>query len=48
MAVVISSGFSENVALLMETSYQKFDILKSGKGLTEITVLTNLGGKKGK
>ena len=43
MAVVISSGFSENVALLMETSYQK-----SGKGLTEITVLTNLGEKKGK
>ena len=32
MAVVISSGFSENVALT-ETSYQKFDHFEIGKGL---------------
>ena len=32
MAVVSSSGFSENVALLMETSYQKFDHFEIGKG----------------
>ena len=33
MGVIISSGFSENVALLTETSYQKFDHFEIGKGL---------------
>ena len=32
MVVVISSGFSENVALLTETSYQKFDHFEIGEG----------------
>ena len=31
MAVVISSGFSENVALLTETNYQKVDHFEIGK-----------------
>ena len=35
MVVVISSGFSENVALLTETSYQKFDHFEIGKGFNE-------------
>ena len=48
MAVVISLGFSENVALLMETSYQKFDHFEIGKGFNGNNVLTNLGEKNGK